>query len=142
MYKTILAISLCSLSFSAAYADDSAQPAASTTTTTTAATSLDVTGPQEVGTTTMPAGNYMITEQTSGKTYDLMVSNKGTMILAPAPKAGAATAPAATTTGTTSSTSSFGVKGLMQKGLEKGVTQGVTNMMEKNATNELGKFIK
>jgi len=123
MLKTILAISLCSLSLSAAYAD---APAPTSGSATSASTSLDVSGPQEVGTTSMPAGNYLITEQTSGKTYDLMVSNKGTMILAPAPKAGAAAAPAATTTGTASPVSSFGtsaVKGLMQKGVEKGVTQ-------------------
>lgn len=45
----------------------------------------DVTGPKEVGTTTMPAGQYYVTEQISKKSYSLTVTDKGSMILGPAP---------------------------------------------------------
>lgn len=137
MLRTLLALVLSSLACGAAYAD-SVAPAA-----VPASTPLDSSGPVEVGTTSMPAGNYLITEQTSGKSYTLMVSNKGTMILAPAPKAvgtaGAPAAPGATAAAATpSSVGTSAVKNMVQKGVEKGVTE----MFEKNATNELGKFIK
>ena len=65
--------------------------------TTDTATKADITAPTEVGTTTMPAGQYLVIDQVSGKKYSLMVSSKGTMILGPAPVAAAAGAPAATT---------------------------------------------
>lgn len=45
----------------------------------------EVTGPKEVGTTTMPAGQYYVTEQISKKSYSLTVTDKGSMILGPAP---------------------------------------------------------
>lgn len=54
----------------------------------------EITTPTEVGTTSMPAGNYLVTEQSSGKSYALMVSSKGTMILSPAPAGASAVAPA------------------------------------------------
>jgi len=52
-------------------ADDSASSAALT--------------PQEVGNTSMPAGQYLITEQISGKSFSLTVTDKGMMILGSAP---------------------------------------------------------
>jgi len=64
---------------------------------TAASSKLDLSTPQEVGNTSMPPGNYVVTEQTSGKSYNLMVSSKGTMILAPATKAATQATAAATT---------------------------------------------
>lgn len=46
----------------------------------------DQSGPQEVGTTTMPPGQYFVTEQISKKSYSLTVTQKGNMILGPAPE--------------------------------------------------------
>lgn len=68
-----------------------------------AADTAPSTGPQEVGTTTMPAGQYYVTEQISHKSYSLTVTQKGNMILGPAPeglevKMAGAAAPAASTT--------------------------------------------
>lgn len=50
-----------------------------------------ITGPTEIGTTTMAAGQYQVTDKTSGKVYDLMVTGKGNMILSPSAGSGAAT---------------------------------------------------
>src|SRR4029453_6536807 len=41
--------------------------------------------PKEVGNTSMPAGQYLITEQSSGKSFSLAVTDKGMMILGSAP---------------------------------------------------------
>jgi len=41
--------------------------------------------PKEVGNTAMPAGQYLITEQTSGKSFSLTVTDTGVMILGAAP---------------------------------------------------------
>jgi len=65
--------------------------------TATSSSVSDLSAPQEVGNTTMPPGNYVVTEQASGKSYNLMVSSKGTMILAPATKAAAVTTTTVTT---------------------------------------------
>jgi hypothetical protein len=107
--------------------------------------SNSITGPQEVGTTTMPPGNYLVKEQTSGKTFELMVSTKGTMILAPAP---ASAPPAATTSSTGASVvpnqnnlTNLGTNAL-KKMVQEQMTRGVTNVIEKDATNSLGKFMK
>lgn len=51
-----------------------------------AADTAPITGPQEVGTTTMPAGQYYVTEQISHRSYSLTVTQKGNMILGPAPE--------------------------------------------------------
>ncbi len=142
MLKQILAASLCTLFCSAAYADAPADG--------TPSTSLSITGPQEVGTTSMPAGNYLIKEQTTGKSYELMVSNKGTMILAPAPAAGAATAAAPAAAGAAGAaapaSAQSALTGLGTNALKKivqdQVTKGVTNVIQKDATNSLGKFMK
>lgn len=87
--------------------------------------------PTEVGTTTMPPGQYSLTEVNTGKKYSLTVTDKGTMIFA------AATAPAtAASTPATSSTS--GLTGLA----EKEIGQGVGGLVEKQGMSELKKFMK
>jgi len=102
----------------------------------------DGTGPREVGTTTMPAGQYYITEQTTQKSYSLTVTDKGNMILGPAPD-GIEVKTAATTNTTTSTTTTVGnsesaMKGLMKQGMEKGMSEMVKQAGEK----ELGNFMK
>lgn len=138
MLKQIFSASLLlTLSCSAVSADG--------TTTVTESFSNSVTGPQEVGTTTMPPGNYLIKEQTSGKTFELMVSTKGTMILAPAPAGATVTAataaPNAATQPAQTNLTGLGSSAL-KKMVQEQVTKGVTNAIEKDATNSLGKFIK
>ncbi len=111
-----------------------------------------ITGPQEVGTTTMPSGQYFITEQLSHKSYNLTVTDKGNMILAPAagsetpatsvvpavPAAGAAAAtpatpaspfagiapaaPAQAAAAATTAPKSLS-KTLVQQGVEKGMSE-------------------
>jgi len=138
MRKFMMAFSLLFMACSPAYADGLAGTATST--------SLAVTGPQEVGTTSMPAGNYLITEQTSGKAYSLMVSNKGTMILAPPPAAAVATTvvtpavqpAAAAVAATPGAMGSSLMKNLVQQGMQKGMTQ----VIEKEATSTLKKYMK
>lgn len=44
----------------------------------------DMTTPTEVGTTSIPSGDYVVTDNTTGKSYGLTVTTKGTMILSPA----------------------------------------------------------
>ncbi len=136
MLKQILGASLCTLICSAAFADGAADSSAST--------SLSVTGPQEVGTTSMPPGNYIIKEQTTGNSYSLMVSNKGTMILAPAPAAASAAAPAAAAGATASTQSTLTGLGTnaIKRMVQDQVTKGVTNVIEKDATNSFSKFMK
>jgi hypothetical protein len=56
-----------------------------------------LTGPTEVGTTTMAAGQYQVTDKTNGKVYDLMVTGKGNMILSPSAAASAGAAASAAT---------------------------------------------
>ncbi len=139
MLKQILGASLCALICSAAFADGAADSSTST--------ALSVTGPQEVGTTSMPPGNYIIKEQTTGKSFELMVSNKGTMILAPAPAAAAAAAaaPAVAAPAAVGSPASA-LTGLGTNAIKKmvsdQVTKGVTNVIQKDATNSFGKFMK
>ncbi|CAN5276865.1 hypothetical protein BH10CYA1_BH10CYA1_45760 [soil metagenome] len=137
MLKQTLGALLCTIICSAAFADGIAD--------STSSTSLSVTGPQEVGTTSMPPGNYLIKEQTTGKSFSLMVSNKGTMILAPAPSAAAtAAAPAAAVTTTGSPTNALTGLGsnAIKKMMQDQVTKGVTNVIQKDATNSFTKFMK
>ncbi len=56
-----------------------------------------LTGPTEVGTTTMAAGQYQVTDKANGKVYDLMVTGKGNMILSPSASAAAVNVPTAST---------------------------------------------
>jgi|SRR5271163_2315608 len=90
--------------------------------TASAPASQAITAPTEVGTTSMPPGEYIVTDQLSAKTYYLTVSSKGTMILGPAPVGAASTAaaiaPGAATAAAATPTSA--VKGLMEHGMEKG----------------------
>ncbi|HEY9685193.1 MAG TPA: hypothetical protein V6C86_26705 [Oculatellaceae cyanobacterium] len=45
------------------------------------ATGNSVAPPKEVGTTSMRPGNYTLTEQNSGRSYSLMVTDSGRMVL-------------------------------------------------------------
>jgi hypothetical protein len=120
----------------------------------------EITAPTDVGNTTMPPGEYLVTEKSSSKAYSLMVTSKGTMILAPAPNHAAAAvqtpaaptatvAPAAGAAATTAATTaavapggssmvSGAMKGLMQKGMQEGMNQ----LVKGGATKQLNKFIK
>ncbi len=105
--------------------------------------STEITTPTEVGTTSMPAGNYIVTEQSSGKNYALMVSSKGTMILSPAPSGATAKIPpasspaAAVPAATPAQQEAAGLKSLMGKGLEKGALQ----LLESGASKQIKNFI-
>jgi hypothetical protein len=138
----------------------------------------EITEPTEVGTTTMPSGEYTVTERSSQKTYSLMVTSKGNMILGPtaavpavspkpsvptatvpapaaavvAPVTPAAVAPGAVAPGVvapgavapgtlpsaSNSVMSSAVKSLVQKGM----TQGMNQLMKSGATKQLNKYIK
>lgn len=123
----------------------------------------DPSGPQEVGTTTMPAGQYYVTEQISKKSYSLTVTQKGNMILGPAPQGvevqvggtaapvpaptvvapaagttaapGAAAAPPAAGTAPLSVTGVAGdaFKGLVKQGVQKGMQKGMTELVKQGA---------
>jgi hypothetical protein len=115
-------------------------------------------GPQEVGSTTMPPGQYYVTEQMSHKSYSLTVTDKGNMILGPAPDGvevrlpGAATTAAVTAATTVTETgakstsilptasgvSGDAIKGLMKEGMQKGMSQ----LLKQGTENELKNFIK
>jgi hypothetical protein len=114
----------------------------------------EVTGPKEVGSTTMPPGQYHITEQISKKSYSLTVTDKGNMILGPAPadvevKAGApaAAAPTATTAATSGdaaaaaakpATANDALNGLMKQGLQRGMTE----LVKQGGTKQIQKYMK
>lgn len=96
-----------------------------------------ITTPTEVGNTSMPPGQYVITEQISNKSYNLTVSSKGTMILAPATAAApAGTAAAATAPGAAGNTM---MKNLMHQGMEKGATELMKMETKGTLNNFLGK---
>lgn len=147
MLKQTLGALLCTLLCSAAFADVPADG--------TSSSSLSISGPQEVGTTSMPAGNYLIKEKNTGKLYELMVSNKGTMILAPAAPQGAmpqsapvAAAPAAAApaaapaqASTQSALTNLGTNAI-KKMVQDQMTKGVTNVIQKDATDSFSKFLK
>ncbi|MBS2009683.1 MAG: hypothetical protein JST01_21695 [Cyanobacteria bacterium SZAS TMP-1] len=152
MRAIILALSLCFVgaSFDQAQAQTAAGAASSAT---------EITAPQEVGNTSMPPGNYTVTERSSGKTYELMVSSKGTMILAPVAKAAAAAAPAAATTvavpaaagaapaAGAAAAPAGGLAGMLNNPMASSAVKGLMNTgmkkaIEQNATKELNKFLK
>jgi len=122
----LLAIS-CILSMTS---NITAQGADDTTTTPTA--------PTEVGTTTMPPGQYMVIDQGSGKKYSLMVTTKGTMILGPAPTATASASAVPGAAAASAASSSSGLTGLAEKEMRK----GVTTVIEKQGMSEIKNFIK
>ncbi|MBS1997058.1 MAG: hypothetical protein JSS86_12130 [Cyanobacteria bacterium SZAS LIN-2] len=148
-----MALSLCFVgaSFDQAQAQTAAGAASSAT---------EITAPQEVGNTSMPPGNYTVTERTSGKTYELMVSSKGTMILAPVAKAAAAAAPAAAATTVAvpaaagaapaagaAAAPAGGLAGMLNNPMASSAVKGLMNTgmkkaIEQNATKELNKFLK
>lgn len=105
--------------------------------------------PTEVGTTTMPPGQYYITEQTTHKSYSLVVSDKGNMILGAAPdglqvtlptSTAATTAPA--TTASAASQSPTTLESMLKKEATKGVEQGMSSLVKQGATKELGNLLK
>ncbi len=111
----------------------------------------EVTGPKEVGSTTMPPGQYHITEQISKKSYSLTVTDKGNMILGPAladvdvkAVAPAATAPTATTAGDAAAAaakpaiSNEALNGLMKQGLQRGMTE----LVKQGGTKQIQKYMK
>jgi hypothetical protein len=146
--RSFLLATTLALMVTPVWADDPATSSATTTTTTTTTTTAAApSGPQEVGTTTMPAGQYYITEQISHKSYSLTVTDKGNMILGAAPdgvevklSGAAATATTAATTNPASLLNSG--KGLMKQGMEKGVEKGVSTLVKDGASKELGNFMK
>ncbi len=93
------------------------------------ATNAAPTAPTEVGKTTMPSGQYLMTEVSSGKQYSLTVTDKGTMIFGPAPVTPAAAAATAAAAPAASSKAASGVKGLVEKQAEKYIqTKGVSEL--------------
>jgi hypothetical protein len=110
-----------------------------------AAHGADITEPTEVGSTTMPPGEYTMVHNGSSKAYTLMVTAKGMMIMSPGKSDLAVTKPAAAVTAapaaavapaaagpTTSAAPASGassllgndlVKGLVQKGMKEGMGQ-------------------
>jgi hypothetical protein len=76
----------------------------------------ELTSPTEVGTTTIPSGNYIMTDQTSGKAYSLTVTERGTMILGPEGMQGMTGQPNA--------------RPSMKRSLEREVERGVENMIK------------
>jgi hypothetical protein len=83
----------------------------------------DVTSPTEVGTTTIPSGTYLMTDESTGKAYPLVITKKGTMVLGPA---GSAT------------------KELTSRkpGIKQSLEHGVTNAIEREGVGGLENFIK
>ncbi|MBY0550940.1 MAG: hypothetical protein K2W95_26920 [Candidatus Obscuribacterales bacterium] len=122
----------------------------------------EITEPTEVGTTTMPPGQYTLVEKNTAKSYSLMVTRKGTMIMAPGgSKALTETSAPATTTATTAPAATqsaqqtaagaavpatsaaakpgnAALKGLMQKGMNEGMNQ----LMKSGTTKKLEQLIK
>lgn len=119
-----------------------------------------IAGPREVGTTTMPPGSYHIVEQTTRKAFTLTVTQKGNMILGAAsadlelrPKEGvaaptnasinAASIYAARTDATETAPVGMQQKranpltGLMQQGMQKGMSQ----LLKQGASKQLTKFL-
>jgi len=87
----------------------------------------EVTTPTEVGTTTMPSGTYVITDESTGKTYPLIITKKGTMVLGVA----------GTATQEVSSLRSSS-KPSMRQSLEK----NVGGLIEREGISGLEKFIR
>ncbi|HEY9719809.1 MAG TPA: hypothetical protein V6C69_20180 [Trichormus sp.] len=142
--RSILLATTLALMVTPVWADNTA-----TTTTTSTTTVAAPSGPQEVGSTTMPPGQYYITEQISHKSYSLTVTDKGNMILGAAPdgvevKLSGAAAAAATATAATTKPASLldSGKGLLKQGMEKGAEKGMSTLVKDGASKELGNFMK
>ena len=122
-----------------------------------------LTEPTEIGSTSIPAGEYTVTDKKTSKAYTLMVTKKGSMILGPgaaptlaAPAVAPAPAPVATPAaavtpaavpapaapGAASSLANSKtmneIKGLVQKGMQQGMGQ----LMKGGATSKLQNLIK
>jgi len=107
-------------------------------------TSAENMAPSEVGTTSMPSGQYLVIEQNTHKRYSLTVTNKGTMILGAAPAAAVQTAVTGAQTGAaTASTGQTNQAGDLMKGLAKqGMQRGMNELLKNGATKQLDKYIK
>ncbi len=125
-----------------------------------------LTGPTEVGTTTMAAGQYQVTDKANGKVYDLMVTGKGNMILSPSASVAAVAAPAATassavgapaavmnsgaaaiTVGSaaapaTAAAAPAGASSAINNLVNQGMQRGMTELMKRGATNQLKNLVK
>jgi hypothetical protein len=44
---------------------------------------VDLDQPTEAGSTNLPSGNYVITDESTGKSYPMTVTSQGTMIIGP-----------------------------------------------------------
>ncbi len=110
-----------------------------------------ITGPTEIGTTTMAAGQYLVTDKTSGKVYDLMVTVKGDMILSPAAGAAVATsaaaaaavapvAPAAVAPASVAPASApaSAINSLLNQGMQRGMNE----LTKRGATNQIKNLVK
>lgn len=148
MYK-LLAVALAALLQAPAWAQ-TASPA--------------LTGPTEVGTTTMAAGQYQVTDKTNGKVYDLMVTGKGNMILSPSAAAAASsgTAAAAVTppaavsppaiiaapvagasaVSGTAAGATQGASSTINNLVNQGMQRGMNELMKRGATNQLKNLVK
>ena len=113
-----------------------AQTAPPTATASPAGTTSVSAAPSEVGTTTMPAGQYIVTEQSSGQRYSLTVTNKGTMILGAAPPAVSTSAASTAPGGTINKT------GLLESAAKAGMEKGVSGLVKSQGEKELGNFFK
>jgi hypothetical protein len=135
-----------------------------------AVSAADMQEPTEVGNTTMPPGEYDMVHKGSHKTYTLMVTSKGMMIMAPdkdgvnaAAPAPVATTPAAVTPAVTTTVApaltapvvpaaptaatqtAAGVKpgNEFMKGLvQQGMKQGMNQIGKFGAKGQIDKFLK
>lgn len=129
-----------------------------------------LTGPTEVGTTTMAAGQYQVTDKANGKVYDLMVTGKGNMILSPSASAAAVNAPTASTAAAvgapaavvnssaaaspaaspaasaaapaSSAAAPSGASSAINNLVNQGMQRGMTELMKRGATNQLKNLVK
>lgn len=105
-------------------------------------TSTETMAPSEVGTTTMPSGQYLVIEQTTNKRYSLTVTNKGNMILGAAPAAAvqATGVQAGANAALPNQSNQAGdlVKGLAKQGMQRGMNE----LLKNGATKQLDKYIK
>jgi hypothetical protein len=126
-----------------------------------------LTGPTEVGTTTMVAGQYQVTDKANGKVYDLMVTGKGSMILSPSSSVAAVSAPTASAAATvgasapvinptaatgaaaataaspaTAAAAPAGASSAINNLVNQGMQRGMTELMKRGATNQLKNLVK
>jgi hypothetical protein len=81
MRKVIACLTLCSFGFLGNVALAQINVLSDSTTINNL---TEVTTPTQVGMTTIPSGTYVMTDESSGKTYPLIITRKGTMVLGPA----------------------------------------------------------